>query len=37
VLTGCEEALVGLNWLKEGSLFINFKKGEMVIEEVVDE
>jgi predicted aspartyl protease len=37
VLTGCEEALVGLNWLREGSLFINFKKGEMVIEEVVDE
>lgn len=36
-LTGCGEALAGLNWFRDGSLYMNFKKGELLIEEVVDE
>jgi len=37
VLTGCEEALVGLNWFREGWLCINFKKRELAFEEIADE
>jgi len=33
VLTGCEEALVGLNWFREGSLCMHFKKRELTFEE----
>jgi predicted aspartyl protease len=34
VLTGCEEALVGLNWFRESSLCMNFKKRELTFEEI---
>jgi hypothetical protein len=37
VLTGCEEALVGLNWFREGSLWMNFKEKELTFEEIADE
>jgi hypothetical protein len=36
LLTDSEEALLGLSWFAEGSLYINFQTGELIIEEVIE-
>jgi len=37
LLTTSQEALVGRSWFREGSLSMNFKTGELAIEEVPSE
>ncbi len=37
ILTDSEEALLGLSWFTEGSLYINFHTGELIIEEVIEQ
>lgn len=36
-LTDSEEALLGRGWFAEGSLYINFQTGELIIGEVIEQ